>query len=294
MAATRWQCAALAATPAPMSEPVRCRATMRRPRVHAEEMPRSKGIRGGWVLEALGIFVILYPVFSWARNLFPGTVEQAFANAAQVLRWEQRIGIDWELAIQGWFLPYSWAVAFWNVWYGTAHFVAPVVAFVLLYRRDPARYLRWRDTFLWMLLPVVIGFSLFPLAPPRLLPSSFGFVETTDLYFAFGKPAPHSGEGMALYAAMPSMHIAFATWVALGLWPVLRSWPARIAIGLYPIVMFTATVVTANHFVLDGVGSWIALAIGYVLASWRRWMPRRRPDDEIGEPARPEHADVVR
>ena len=42
-------------------------------------------------------------------------------------------------------------MAFWNIWYGTIHFVMPVVALVWLYRKAPARYVRWRNTLVLML-----------------------------------------------------------------------------------------------------------------------------------------------
>ena len=42
-------------------------------------------------------------------------------------------------------------MAFWNIYYGTIHFVVPVVALVLLYRKLPARYVRYRNTLAFML-----------------------------------------------------------------------------------------------------------------------------------------------
>jgi hypothetical protein len=42
--------------------------------------------------------------------------------------------------------------------------------------------------------------------------------------------------------------------------------------------MTFCTVVTANHYLLDAAGGWVALAIGYALASWRDWWPWRRAE----------------
>jgi hypothetical protein len=44
--------------------------------------------------------------------------------------------------------------------------------------------------------------------PPRLLPSSFGFVDTRLTYFTIGKSVPHWQEVGNLFAAMPSLHVA--------------------------------------------------------------------------------------
>ena len=52
------------------------------------------------------------------------------------------------------------------------------------------------------------------------------------------------------YAAVPSMHVAFALMVG---WPLARlgRWrPLRVAWFLYPFLMAFVIVVTANHFIV--------------------------------------------
>ena len=51
-------------------------------------------------------------------------------------------------------------MAFWNIYYGTIHFVMPVVALVWLYRKAPARYVRWRNTMVLMLAISIVVFWL--------------------------------------------------------------------------------------------------------------------------------------
>lgn len=225
------------------------------------------------LLEGVGIFVVLYPLFTWARGLVDASAADAYRNAQQIIDLEERLGIYREVAIQQWALPHRWLVGFWNVWYGSAHFIAPIVTLIALYYLAPARYVRWRNTYLCMLIPIVIGFWLYPLMPPGLLPASYGFVETRLSYFSIGKPQPHPPDAQFLYSAMPSMHIAFATWVALAARPLVRPRWARVAVACYPALMITSTVVTASHYFLDAVGAWVALAIGYGIASWRAWWP---------------------
>src|SRR5919201_3570382 len=156
--------------------------------------PRSKRIRGGWVLEAAGMVLALYPVYGWIRDLVGVSRADAFRNARQIIDWQQRLGIYHERTIQEWFLPYPWFIGFWNLFYGSIHFAGPVVTLVALYHFDPGRYLRWRNTFLLILVVALIGFWFYPLMPPRLLPSSFGFVDTRLTYFTIGKPVPHAQE----------------------------------------------------------------------------------------------------
>ena len=113
--------------------------------------PRSKRLRGGWVLEAAALVLTLYPLYGWARDLVDAPRSRAFRNAEQIIDWQQRLGINHERTIQEWFLSYRWFIGFWNIWYGAAHFIGPVVTLVALYHSDPTRYVRWRNTFLWML-----------------------------------------------------------------------------------------------------------------------------------------------
>lgn len=233
--------------------------------------PRSKCVPGGFILEATGIYLVLYPIFTWARLLIAVSADTATRNARQIIGWEQRLGIYREFSIQRWGLPYPWFIGYWNVWYGSIHFIAPIVTFVALYRFDPQRYVRWRNAFLWMLVPVVIGFSFYPLTPPRLLPVSFGFIDTRLLYFTVGKPAPE--ELRFAFSAMPSMHVAFAIWVVCAAWPLVRWGWAKVLVASYPFLVTFGTVVTGNHYFLDAVGGWVAFLIGYALARCRDWWP---------------------
>jgi hypothetical protein len=62
------------------------------------------------------------------------------------------------------------------------------------------------------------------------------------------------------------VHIAWATWCSLALVPRVRSTGAKILAASYPLVTLIVIVITANHFVIDAVGGWLILAIGWVVA----------------------------
>jgi membrane-associated phospholipid phosphatase len=67
-----------------------------------------------------------------------------------------------------------------------------------------------------------------------------------------------------LFAAMPSLHVGWSTWSALAVWPLLRRTWAKVLWALYPVSIFFCIVVTANHWILDAVGGWVVLALGYL------------------------------
>ena len=232
-----------------------------------------------WWRELLyvGVFYLLY---SGTRNLFGsaggGSTTHALHNAERVIRIEQWLGIFREQEIQSWFVGWPWFLRLWNIYYGTLHFIVPVVVLVLLFRRWPAAYRLWRNTLAFTTGLALIGFSLFPLMPPRLLcdclygggaATDRGFVDTVDRYgglWSFDSGTVKSISNQ--YAAMPSLHVAWSLWCALALIPRLRHRWTKVLVGLYPVATVFAIVVTANHFLLDALGGVAVLALGYLLA----------------------------
>ncbi len=188
------------------------------------------------------------------------------------------LGIDWERAIQRTFLHLDWFIAFWNVFYGTVHFVVPVVALVWLYRKAPARYSRWRTTLVFMFAIALVSFWAYPLMPPRLMPAHYGFVDTAAHYFNLGPQVPvrflPNGQPTArsvaafgnLFAAMPSFHVGWSTWAVLGMWPLARSRCLKALLVSYPLLVVFCITVTANHWLLDAVGGLLVLGLGYASA----------------------------
>jgi membrane-associated phospholipid phosphatase len=69
------------------------------------------------------------------------------------------------------------------------------------------------------------------------------------------------------FAAMPSVHCAWALFCACALVPRLRQRWAKILAACYPALTVTAIVLTGNHYFLDAVGGFVTLGIGYAVAS---------------------------
>ena len=245
--------------------------------------PRTKRIRHGWLIEVGVGAAIYFFVYDRLRDATMGSGRTALRNARDIVDAEKLLGLYQEHRIQQWFIDWDPFISFWNIYYGTVHFVMPVLALVVLYRSFPLRYVRWRNTLLFMLGLGLVGFWLYPLTPPRLMPSSYGFVDTAAEYFNFGPQqrivldaaGEPSGASRAafgnLYAAMPSLHAGWSTWTAFALVPVLRRRWLQVLVALYPVATLFAIVVTGNHWILDAVGGWIALALGYGLARLLEW-----------------------
>jgi hypothetical protein len=230
--------------------------------------PRTRGNLRWW-REILYV-IAFYALYSLVRNTTAaGGPTIAFHHAQGVIRVERLLGLYHERAIQHAFVGHRLFIRFWDIYYGTFHFIVTTAALVWCFRRRPDRYPRWRNTLACTTALALIGFAFFPLMPPRLLPTHYGFVDT--LAKIGGLWSFDSGAMKAVsnqYAAMPSMHFGWSSWCAFVLWPAAgdRRW-AKALLVAYPFLTLFAIIVTANHFWLDAAGGAATLAVGYVLGS---------------------------
>jgi hypothetical protein len=206
-----------------------------------------------------------YQWYSVARYLVGGSTAAAQRNAMHVVAWERALGIFNESSVQAAVIAHPVLVHAAAYYYGTAHFIVPAVALVVLYRRDRGRYVTCRNALAWTSVLAVAAFALFPTMPPRLLGPAFHFTGVTAPGLDRAVvPALYNG-----FAAMPSLHAAYSSWAVAALWPVLRSWWARALLVAHFVVTVTVVIVTANHFYLDVVGGVVVMAIGAVIARRR-------------------------
>lgn len=264
----------------------------------ATEVPapaRSRDRNPRWWREVITV-VAFYCVYSFVRGQFGSSAvapARALANANAVIGLEQRLGIANELAVQRWFLQWPAVVRGLDIFYGMFHFAVPIAVLVLLYRRAPARYRQWRNVLAATTGLALVGFSLFPLMPPRLLcacpygaGTDYGFVDTLDRFGGLWSFGSHGMSAVSnQYAAMPSLHFAWALWSAVAVWPVVRRRVPRLVVAAYPTLTLVTIIVTANHFWLDAFGGAAVLAAGWVLAvapQRIRHPWRSRADDAAG------------
>jgi hypothetical protein len=235
--------------------------------------------------------LVFYAVYTAIRNTQGSatvSAQHAFENAREIIRIEQWLGLFFEEGMQDFFLPAEWFLSFWNVFYGTAHFAVTVAALVLMFRTMPQRYPLWRNTLACTTALALVGFATFPLLPPRLLPDTYGFVDTLKVIgglWSFDSGAMQKVSNQ--YAAMPSLHFAWATWSTIVLYPAMRRrWSKALALA-YPALTLFAIVVTANHYWIDAVGGAVVLGVGFaagraITAFWSRSEDRVAAVDDEG------------
>ena len=232
-----------------------------------------------WWVEILAI-VIFYFVYSAIRNVHGGVsvtgqidcttmASQLPAHvcdhAHQIMTAEHWLGIYHEETIQQWAMHFRPLIIGANYFYGSFHFVVTIFAGVFLFRRWSDDYPRFRNALGISTAVALIGFTFYPLAPPRMFPASFTDTLLKDpAFWSFNSGAAAKVSNQ--FAAMPSVHICWALWCAVALVPRLKSRGWRIVAALYPVMTLIVIVITANHYFLDAAGGVAIFLIGWFLS----------------------------
>ncbi|ELS52951.1 putative Integral membrane protein [Streptomyces viridochromogenes Tue57] len=157
----------------------------------------------------------------------------------------------------------DWLREFFDFYYTSFHFGVPLAILGVLYWRRPVDY-RWaRSGIGFATVFALIGFWLYPLAPPRLMPG-LGIIDTVNGPQDFSKPDYGTlTELTNQYAAMPSLHFGWSLWCGLVVLVLAPRWWMKALGLLHPLCTVAAIVVTGNHWVLDAVGGALVVGAGF-------------------------------
>lgn len=199
----------------------------------------------------------LYSIWRMAKNLPLTQAEGAIDRAYDIVAVQEFLRLPSELSLQLFVLDHDWLAWFSAYYYAVAHVPGIVIFLVWLYARHRDVYPHWRNA-----LAILTAFCLFirfvKVAPPRYL-TDLGYVDVSVIYGidVYGE----AGTGVSSqFAAMPSLHVAWAAVVAFGALAASTSrwrW-----IGMVHLVMTMLVIsATGHHWWLDGI---VALALLWV------------------------------
>ncbi|WP_415925215.1 bifunctional glycosyltransferase 87/phosphatase PAP2 family protein [Streptomyces sp. ME19-01-6] len=266
--------------PTPVAEPVQGRHAWV-PLLRFVRRPLS---RPNLLLELMFIR-IGYFGYSYVRAHAPDSRTLAESHGHQILTAEKWLSID----IEHWFnsvvADTPWLRDTMNWYYSTFHFLVPLSLLAWLYLRRPVTY-RWARTPLALAtMLALVGFWLYPTAPPRLM--GLGFIDTAhgpqDLDNPdFGALTELSNQ----YAAMPSLHVGWSLWCGVVIAIVAPYVWMKVLGLLYPLMTTAVIVGTANHWVLDAVGGAVVVSAGFGL-QYLLFGVGKRPKEEPAGPLWP-------
>jgi hypothetical protein len=213
--------------------------------------------------QEVAIILLGYWLYSLGRNAIPRQASIALRHGRDIQRLQDNLHLNWERSINHFVATHEWLAQILDYYYATLHFLVTPGVLIWLFLRRSHIYRGVRTVLFSTTIVGLICFYFYPVAPPRLLPQ-FGYVDTVVHFHTWGSLAdPQVAEKSNQFAAMPSLHIAWAVWCGIMIFLLARPMWVRVLGALYPWGTFFVIVGTGNHFILDAVGGVLVLGVGF-------------------------------
>jgi hypothetical protein len=202
------------------------------------------------------LIAAVYTMYDLTRYLVAGDHDGAIHHGATILRWEKDVSLAPEQWLNKLFSAHIALGLPADYMYATLHYLVTPAVLIWMWRRHQSAYPFTRTILMIATIIGLIGFSMLPTAPPRLLP---GFIDTMAKFSHYGwwsnaASAPRGlGADTNQYAAFPSLHVGWALWCG---WQMFRYGQHRLTkvLGvLYPVLLGLDVMATANHYFFDVV-----------------------------------------
>jgi hypothetical protein len=239
----------------------------------------------------LALLAAAYWAWRHARGAVDGSIGASFSHARDLVSAEGSLGLLIEPGIQSWAVDAGWPaeVARWG--YANLHFKGSCLMLAILYFRYRGSFGFVRNAVFAAMAISVLGYALFPTAPPRFLPE-LGLDPSSTVTGNDPRLAASGDPLFNPFAAVPSMHVGLSVILACSLAMLVGPILLRSLLFAYPLLMTYVVVASGNHFWLDAVFglATAALAVGVatVLArfspDWSFGPMRRAPSAKEPEP----------
>lgn len=247
---------------------------LRRDPIH---LVRERLLPKGWldVVRQLALFGAAYLGYSVIRGLAEVHTTTAFDHTREVIQLERALHIFVEPSVQAWAMGSHALIDIADWLYVNAQSTVTIAALIYIYLRHNRSFYTVRNMLMISMVIALIGYAVFPTAPPRFMPE-WGFVDTVTS-LAGGHVGRESASMTAFfnpYAAVPSMHVAFAVMIGWRLTGLVKARVLKVAWALYPFLIAFVIIATANHFIFDALLGMLTAGVS-ALAAHR--LSRARP-----------------
>jgi len=223
----------------------------------------------------IGILVGVDIAYELVRGIADSQRADAIAHGSQVIDFERATHTFFEPSLQAFFLPAHWTIDLANQIYLNAQFSIALGFLVWLYLFRNESYYFVRNMFVVSMGLALVGYTLYPTAPPRMFPLH-GFVDTIVDFSNVNHDSALAKIFINPYAAVPSMHCAFALMIGGTGVMVCRHRLSKALWAAWPLLVTWVVIVTANHYWVDAVLGWgVAVTAALVAA---RLLARARPE----------------
>lgn len=203
--------------------------------------------------------LLCYGGYQVVRGFSDRSTGQAFENANHIISLERSLGVFWEPWFQQRVGLDSLLIQAANWTYLNSHYLVSSGVLLWIYRCHRSFFPLLRNSFLLAMILALVGYALFPVAPPRLV-SGLGLQDTLAVASGVSAQEQQGSALLNMYAAVPSMHVCFSLLVSVALIKKAKTRIRRGAGWCYPLIVCSAVVLTANHYLFDVlVGALVAI-----------------------------------
>ena len=218
----------------------------------------------------IALVAVAFLLYFLVRGAVVDRHDDALRHAHDIMDLERSLGIFWEPRLQEMVLHRQFLIDMFNFIYFWLDFPLIVAVGFWLYFFHRHEYTVARDALLLSGAIALVIYNLFPVMPPRLLPSG-EFVGTIEKYNDLSYQAQSLSAFVNPYAAVPSLHFGWAMIIG-GAWFVTVRNPLRWLGTALPWAQLAAIVFTANHFIFDAIVGCVVCLAGLALAlALQRW-----------------------
>jgi membrane-associated phospholipid phosphatase len=237
---------------------------------------------GGDLLWQIVLFCGAYWVYRLVRGEVFTQSAAAFEHARQIVDAERALHLFFEPSVQSWAINTGWVDDAGSWMYLNTHFVVTTCTLAYIYLFRNGHFYFVRNMFMVAMGLALVGYVVYPTAPPRMLPE-LGFTDSVTEFTGVSSDASVNAL-FNPYAAVPSMHVGFALMLAVPMMRIVRRRWAKVLWASYAPVVTFVVVVTANHWVLDAVAG--AAVAGLSAVAAQALFARARPQAWAWAPER--------
>lgn len=214
--------------------------------------------RPTWWIQVL-IIVGFAVAYDEVRALHGNVVAAAVRHGRDVLSVDKTLHLNWSEPMNHWLVHHEWVGNALSGYYVIMHLGMTALMLLILWVNG-SRYRYQRNVLLLLSLIGLGVYWVYPTAPPRLIGEGFHDTVASTLPFAYTVETASAN----LYAAMPSLHMAWALWVTAAIWAITTRWWLRVLGVLHAIVTAATVLATGNHYTADLLAGGALTCVGYL------------------------------
>ena len=206
----------------------------------------------------------LYAFYEAVRGVGGEDFTAARVHTDDIVGLERSLGVYWEHGVQSASLAVPGLAGALGFLYLALHLVGTGAFLVWVHRRRRSAFALVRTTIMLATALALVGYVLYPAAPPRL--ANLGFEDAVSSHTKLNLSSDLLGALYNPIAAVPSLHFGYALIVGAGLALLARRRWVKAIGALYPLAMLYIIVATGNHFLFDAVAGGAVVVAAWLVA----------------------------